>query len=108
MKTFALSKLNYVASLIVVPQWVFLEVEQKKNTFELLWSGKDRILKRNIMYQLDYGFGCLKITHFLIFVETQRMWVKQLFIWRKLCWVENSFLIYLLRHTGHHHFTWTL
>ena len=40
IKTYALSKLNYVSSLIVVPQWIFSEVEQI--TFDFLWRGKDR------------------------------------------------------------------
>ena len=75
MKTFALSKLNYVSSLIVVPQWVFSEVE--KITFEFLWNGKDRI-KRNIMYQ-NYEFGGMKMTNFRLFVKAQRiMWLKRL------------------------------
>ena len=75
METFALSKLNYIASLIVVPQWVFSEVEII--SFEFLWNGKDRI-KRNIMYQ-DYEFGSLKMTNFRIFVKAQRiMWLKRL------------------------------
>ena len=39
LKTYALSKLYYVSSLIVVPQWVYTEVE--KTAFEFLWCGKD-------------------------------------------------------------------
>ena len=75
LKTYALSKLNYVSSLIVVPQWLFAEVE--KITFEFLWSGKDRI-KRNIMYQ-DYSQGGLKMMNFKLFVKGQRlMWLKHL------------------------------
>ena len=75
IKTYALSKLNYVSSLIVVPQWIFSEVEQI--IFEFLWRGKDRI-KRKIMYQ-DYAHGGLKMTNFRLFVKTQRvMWLKRL------------------------------
>ena len=75
IKTYALSKLNYVSSLIVVPQWIFSEVEQI--TFDFLWRGKDRV-KRKIMYQ-DYAHGGLKMTNFRLFVKTQRvMWLKRL------------------------------
>ena len=75
LKTYALSRLNYVSSLIVVPQWLFNEVE--KITFEFLWAGKDRI-KRKIMYQ-DYSYGGLRMMNFRLFVKTQRiMWLKRL------------------------------
>ena len=75
LKTYALSKLNYVSSLILVPKWVYVEVE--KLSFEFLWGGNDRI-KRNIMYQ-DYEYGGIKITNYRIFVKTQRiMWMKRL------------------------------
>ena len=39
LKTYALSKLNYVSSLILVLQWIFSEIE--KISFEFLWNGKD-------------------------------------------------------------------
>ena len=75
MKSYASSKLYYVSSLIVLPQWVFSEVEQI--TIDFLWRGKDRI-KRKIMYQ-DYEYGGLKMTNFRLFVKTQRiMWLKRL------------------------------
>ena len=75
LKTYALSKLNYVSSLLAIPQWVFTEVE--KITFEFLWRGKDRI-KRKIMYQ-DYAQGGLRMINFKLFVKTQRiMWLKRL------------------------------
>ena len=75
LKTYALSKLNYVSSLIVVPKWVFSEVEQM--SFEFLWNGKDRV-KRNIMYQ-NYEFGGIKMINYMMFVKTQRiMWLKRL------------------------------
>ena len=50
-----LSKLNYVSSLILVPQWIFSELGNI--SFEFLWNGKDRI-KRKTMYQ-DYVYGGL-------------------------------------------------
>ena len=81
LKAYALSKLNYVSSLIVVPQWIFVEVE--KIIFEFLWGGKDRI-KRKIMYQ-DYGYGGLRMINFKLFVKTQRMWLK-----RRLYGEKNS------------------
>ena len=75
LKTYALSRLNFVSSLILVPQWLYAEVE--KITFEFLWSGKDRI-KRIIMYQ-DYSQGGLKMMNFKLFVKSQRlMWLKRL------------------------------
>ena len=75
LKTYALSKLNYVSSLILVPKWVYVEVE--KLSFEFLWGGNDRI-KRNIMYQ-DYDYGGLKMTNYRLFVKTQHiMWLKRL------------------------------
>ena len=71
LKTYALSKLNYVSSLIVVPQWIFSEIE--KISFEFLWNGKDRI-KRKTMYQ-DYVhvYGGLRMINFKVFVKTQRI-----------------------------------
>ena len=88
LKAYALSKLNYVSSLIVVPQWIFVEVE--KIIFEFLWGGKDRI-KRKIMYQ-DYGYGGLRMINFKLFVKTQRiMWLKRLIVWRKEQWLEIVF-----------------
>ena len=51
LKTYALSKLNYVPLLIVIPKWVISEV---KMSFEFIWRGKYRI-KTNILYQ-NYGF----------------------------------------------------
>ena len=75
LKTYALSKLNYVSSLIVVPGWVISEVD--KISFEFLWKGKDRI-KRNILYQ-NYEFGGLRMNNYKLFIKTQRiMWLKRL------------------------------
>ena len=75
LKTYALSKLNYVSALIVVPNWVYAEVE--RIAFEFLWKGKDRI-KRKIMNQ-DYEDGGVKMFNYVLFVKTQRiMWVKRL------------------------------
>ena len=75
MKTYALSKLNYISSLIVVPKWVMSEVE--KITFEFLWNGKDRI-KRNVMCQ-DYKNGGIRMTNYRLFIKAQRIcWVRRL------------------------------
>ena len=75
LKMYALSKFNYVSSLISVPQWVLEEVE--KISFDFIWRGKDRI-KRKILYQ-DYEFGGLRMTCYATFVKTQRvMWLKRL------------------------------
>ena len=59
LKTYALSKFNYVSSLIVVPKWVIFELE--KLSFEFLWNGKDRV-KRNVMYQ-SYDDGGIRMTN---------------------------------------------
>ena len=75
LKTYALSKLNFVSSSLVVPKWVIAEI--KKICFEFIWNGKDRI-KRMICYQ-DYSDGGLRMTDFELFVRTQRvMWLKRL------------------------------
>ena len=75
LKTYALSKLNYVSSSFVVPKWVVAEIN--KICFEFIWNGKDRI-KRVICYQ-DYGDGGLRMIDFELFVKTQRiMWFKRL------------------------------
>ena len=75
LKTYALSKLNYVPSSFVVPTWVVAEIN--KICFEFIWNGKDRI-KRVICYQ-DYGDGGLRMIDFELFVKTQRiMWLKRL------------------------------
>ena len=75
LKTFALSKLNYVSSALVVPKWVVAEI--KKLCFEFIWNGKDRI-KRVICYQ-DFGDGGLRMIDFELSVKTQRlMWLKRL------------------------------
>ena len=51
--------------------------KSKKNCFDFIWKGKDRI-KRAIMYQ-DYKDGGLRMMDFELFVKTQRvMWVKRL------------------------------
>ena len=64
-----------MSSLILVPQWIFSEIE--KISFEFLWNGKDRI-KRKTMYQ-DYVYGGLRMINFKVFVKTQRiMWLKRL------------------------------
>ena len=70
-----MSKLNYVSSSLVVPKWVIAEI--KKNCFDFIWNGKDRI-KRAICYQ-DYGDGGVRMIDFELFVKTQRvMWLKRL------------------------------
>ena len=75
LKTYALSKLNYVSSLIVVPKWVISEVE--KMSFDFLWNGKDRV-KRNIICQ-TYADGGIKMSNFTIYIKAQRiMWLKRL------------------------------
>ena len=75
MKTYALSKLNYISSLIVVPKWVMSEVE--KITFKFLWNGKDRI-KCNVMCQ-DYKNGGIRMTNYRLSVKFKRIcWVKRL------------------------------
>ena len=75
MKTYALSKLNYVTSLTAVPKWVLTEVE--KITFDFLWKGKDRI-KRDIICQ-DYKHGGLRMTQYKLFIKAQRInWLKRL------------------------------
>ena len=75
LKTYALSKLNYISSLLVVPNWVLSEVE--KITFDFLWNGKDRI-KRNIMYQ-DYKNGGMRMNNYSLSIKAQRIgWLKRL------------------------------
>ena len=75
IKTFVLSKLNYVSSLIPVPPWVFEEIENLM--FDFLWNGKDKI-KRNVMY-MNYDKGGLKMIDFHLFIYTQKiMWIKRL------------------------------
>jgi len=75
LKTYALSKLNYVSSVLTVPKWVMSDVE--KITFEFLWKGKDRI-KRNIMFQ-DYKNGGIRMSNYRLFVKTQRIgWLRRL------------------------------
>ena len=80
MKTYALSKLNFVSSLISVPNWVMAEIE--KVTFEFLWKGKDRI-KRNIIVQ-DYEYGGVRMMNYKLFVKAQRIsWLGRLLYGRK-------------------------
>ena len=75
MKTYALSNLNYISSLRVVPKWVMSEVD--KITFDFLWNGKDRI-KRNVMCQ-DYKNGGIRMTNYRLSVKAQRIcWVRRL------------------------------
>ena len=75
LKTYVLSKLNYVASILTVPHGVFKEIEQI--SFNFIWGGNDRI-KRKILYQ-DYCDGGLRVMNFELFVRTQRiMWIKRL------------------------------
>ena len=75
LKTYVLSKFNYVSSLITVPKSILEEVE--RISFDFIWRGKDRI-KRKILYQ-DYEFGGLRMTNYETFIKTQRiMWLKRL------------------------------
>lgn len=75
LKIYVFSKLNYVSSLMTVPQNIFEEIE--KISFNFIWGGRDRI-KRKILYQ-DYCAGGLRVTNFKIFIKTQRiMWIKRL------------------------------
>ena len=75
LKTYVLSKFNYVSSLITVPKFILKEVESI--SFDFIWGGKDRI-KRKILYQ-DYEFGGLRMTNYETFIKTQRvMWLKRL------------------------------
>ena len=75
LKTYVLSKFNYVSSLITVPKFILEEVE--RISFDFIWRGKDRI-KRKILYQ-DYEFGGLRMTNYETFIKTQRiMWLKRL------------------------------
>ena len=60
LKTYVLSKFNYVSSLITVPKSILEEVE--RISFDFIWRGKDRI-KRKILYQ-DYEFGGLRMTNY--------------------------------------------
>ena len=96
LKTYALSKLNYIISSIVVPSWLYKEI--KKVCFEFIWKGKDRI-KRQIMYQ-DFGDGGLRMWNFDLFVKTQRvMWVKRLLYGEK-CMVWKKYFEYAFRLVG--------
>ena len=75
LKTYVLSKFNYVSSLITVPKYVLEEVE--RISFDFIWNGKDRI-KRKIFYQ-DYEFGGMRMTNYETFIKAQRvMWLKRL------------------------------
>ena len=75
LKTYVLSKFNYVSSLITVPKLILEEVERA--SFDFIWCGKDRI-KRKILYQ-DYEYGGLRMTNYETFVKSQRiMWLKRL------------------------------
>ena len=96
LKTYALSKLNYISSSIVVPSWLFREI--KKVCFEFIWKGKDRI-KRQIMYQ-DFGDGGFRVCNFDLFVKTQRvMWVKRLLYGEKsMAW--KKYFEYTFRSVG--------
>ena len=75
LKTYVLSKFNYVSSLITVPKPILEEVE--RISFDFIWGGKDRI-KRKILYQ-DYEFGGIRMTNYETFIKSQRvMWLKRL------------------------------
>ena len=75
LKTYVLSKFNYVSSLITVPKVILEEVE--RISFDFIWNGKDRI-KRKIFYQ-DYEFGGMRMTNYDTFIKAQRiMWLKRL------------------------------
>ena len=41
LKTYALSKLNYILFLVIVPHWVYKEVAQF--LFEFIWRRNDQI-----------------------------------------------------------------
>ena len=75
LKTYVLSKFNYVSSLLTVPKSILDEVERV--SFDFIWGGNDRI-KRKILYQ-NYESGGIRMTNYESFVKSQRiMWLKRL------------------------------
>lgn len=86
---YALSKLNYIPSLVIFPHWVYKEVAEI--SFEFIWMGNDGI-KRALMYQ-DYDFGRLRMINFEISVKIQRiMRIKRFHTERKI-WDGSCFLL---------------
>ena len=96
IKTYALSKLIYVASSLVVPKWLITEIH--RICFDFIWNGKDRV-KRVIMYQ-DYRRGGLRMMNFELFVKAQRVtWVKRLLYGeRKMSW--KTYFDFIFRSVG--------
>ena len=84
IKTFGLSQLLYVSSILYVPDWVISEAENIMYNF--LWNGKQHKVKKRVIIQ-DVKDGGLNMSDLLSVVKTQRIkWIKRYLNATKTSW----------------------
>ena len=84
LKTFALSQILYVSSVMCVPEKITKELESL--CFNFMWSGKQHKVKRNVIVQ-DYELGGCCMVDFKEMLKVQKIkWVQKYFNNQKQHW----------------------
>ena len=86
-KTFALSQLLYVSSILNVPSDIIKEVEELM--YHFLWNGKKHKVKKRVIIQ-DYIYGGCNMVDLGETLKTQKIkWVKKVYENKNMPWVST-------------------
>ena len=76
IKTFVLSELLFISSVLLIPDNIINEIE--KMIFEFLWNGKTHKVKKQVVIQ-DYEFGGCRMIDLRQMIKVQNLkWVKRI------------------------------
>ena len=84
IKTFALSQILYVATVLHVPEQIVKEIESL--SYQFLWNGSQHKVKKNVVIQ-DYQFGGCKMVDLAEMLKVQKIkWIKKYFVEKENYW----------------------
>ena len=88
IKTYALSKIVYISSVIETPQYVISKL--KNLFFQFLWNGKDKVTRTNVIHnKINGGLNMIDVESFI--TSMQVAWVKRL-IYAEGKWADSTFM----------------
>ena len=87
VKTFGISQLLYLASVIHIPDWVIKQAEDI--VYEYLWNGKSHKVKKKVVVQ-TYEQGGIRMGDLPTMLKIQKIkWVKRILTETKASWIHT-------------------
>ena len=87
IKTFGISQLLYLASVIHIPEWVIKQAEDI--VYEFLWNGKGHKVKKKVVVQ-TYEQGGIRMGDLPTMLKIQKIkWVKKILTETKATWIHT-------------------